>query len=149
MPIDALGNICQLQVVDVHMRTYQRTLELPIKVPQHCIASHCQEHYTSCAANGRNVARHRDNNTVYLHCYALTSVASVRLSAHKIHLSDVLRRQVDLSVASKVLKPFANYVTAIINHTASTVWRCKNIQERFIIARRDSEYICGKDTTTL
>lgn len=79
----------------------------------------------------------------------LTSVATARLSTREIHLSNVPRRQVDLSVASKVLKPFANYATAIINHTASAVWRCKNVQERFIEVRRDPEDICGKDTTTL
>lgn len=58
------------QRIYVHLRT----LEPPIKVPQHCIAPYCQEHYASGAANGRNVARHRDNNTVYLHCYALPNV---------------------------------------------------------------------------
>jgi len=75
------------------------------------------------------------------------SVATTRLSVREIHLSDVLRRQVDLRVASKVLKPFANYATAIINHTANTVWRCKNVQERFIEVKRDPGDICGKDTT--
>lgn len=116
-------------------RTYVhlRTLEPPIKVPQHCIAPHCQEHYTSGAANGRNVARHRDNNTVYLHCYALPNVCRNRsLVCPRNHLSNVPQRQVDLSVASKVLKPFANYATAIINHTTSTVWHCKNVQERLL-----------------
>lgn len=106
-------------------------------MPQHCIAPHCQEHYASGAANGRNVARHRDNNTVYLHCYVLPNVTLcrnvARLSAREIHLSNVLRRQVDLSVASKVLKPFANYATAhhqscneyrmaLLERTATIYW---------------------------
>lgn len=62
---------------------------------------------------------------IFIVTLCLKSVAAARLSACEIHLSCVPRRQ-DLSVASKVLKPFANYATAIINHTTSTVWHCKN-----------------------
>jgi hypothetical protein len=56
-------------------------LEPPIKVPQHCNILCYQEHYASGAANGRNVAHHRDNNTIpsllrtYKRNAHLTSVA--------------------------------------------------------------------------
>lgn len=114
-------------------------LELPIKVPQHCIALGCQEHYVSGAANGRNVTCHRDNNTIpsLLHTHARkhnnrSSNRPLQFAVClRIHLFDVPQCQVHLSVILKVLDAFANYATAIINHKSSALVYA-NCAERFI-----------------
>lgn len=126
-----IGNTRQLQVIGVHGRSYR---ELLIKVPQHCVSHRVAKNITplSDAAEMAEmllvtetiiwcsliIARALVNIkfVVQTRCESICPMfRDVRWILSKVRLAS------KLSTLLKLLKPFANYATAIINHTASIV----------------------------